>query len=293
MYNQLSERKELMKNAIALGTFDGIHKGHLAVLNMPDSYNKIALTFEKPPKAVKTGESCLIMTFAHKSARLSDMGLHVEGIRFEEVSNIPAGVFLDIVYSKYAPALISCGFNYRFGQGGIGDTGLLRDFCRRHGIELKVAQPVIVNGSIVSSTNIRKCLKNGDISGANAALSEPFFFEGTVNHGDGRGRTLGFPTLNQRYPADFTPLRFGVYKTIVQADGREYRGITNIGKRPTYPVDYVISETYIDNFSGNLYNKNIRITPLKFLRPEIKFRDPKELKEQIEKDFKELYSEEM
>ena len=282
-----------MKNAIALGTFDGIHKGHLAVLNMPGSYNRIAITFEKPPKAVKTGESCLIMTFAHKSARLRGMGLQVEGIKFEKVADIPAGEFLDMVYSKYAPALISCGFNYRFGRGGTGDTGFLEEFCRRRGIELKVASPVMANGSIVSSTNIRKCLKNGDIPGANAALSEPFFFEGTVNHGDGRGRTLGFPTLNQRYPADFTPLRFGVYKTLVEADGRKYRGIANIGKRPTYPVDYVISETYLDNFSGNLYNKNVRITPVRFLRPEIKFGSTQELREQIAKDFKELYSEEM
>lgn len=142
-------------------------------------------------------------------------------------------------------------------------------------------------GEPVSSTRIREYLKNGEIEAANALLTFPFSFTAEVISGDRRGRTIGFPTVNQKYPSELIPLKFGVYKSKIIADGAEYEGITNIGIRPTFKTDYIISETYIIGFSGNLYGKCITTVPTRFVRGEVKFSSVDELKKQIEADIKE------
>ena len=146
---------------------------------------------------------------------------------------------------------------------------------------------VSVNGEPVSSTRIREHLKNGEIEAANALLTFPFSFTAEVISGDRRGRTIGFPTINQKYPSELIPLKFGVYRSKIIADGSEYEGITNIGIRPTFKTDYIISETYIIGFSGNLYGKSVKVEPLKFVRGEVKFSSVDELKRQIAADIKE------
>ena len=115
-------------------------------------------------------------------------------------------------------------------------------------------------------------------------LESEFSFTAKVQRGDSRGRTIGFPTINQRYPEDLVKIKFGVYKTKVLFDENVYNGITNIGIRPTFESEYIISETYIKDFSGDLYEKEVEIIPQKFLRQEIKFASLEELKKQIEKD---------
>ncbi|MGI6279741.1 MAG: riboflavin biosynthesis protein RibF [Acutalibacteraceae bacterium] len=277
-----------MKNSIALGTFDGLHKGHMAVLTVPDEYNKIALTFEKPPMAVMTGEPELLMSFSEKEKRLAELGITAVKLKFEDIRDIEAEDFLLFIKEKFSPAFISCGFNYRFGKEGKGDTALLSTFCAQNNIELKIAEPVIFDGEVVSSTRIRGLLKECKIEEANRLLTRPFSFEAEVISGDKRGRNLGFPTINQIYPPELVSLKFGVYKTRVLIDDKEFTGLSNIGKRPTYPINYVISETYIKGFSGNLYGKTVKILPVCFLRPERKFSSLKELKEQISKDLESI-----
>jgi riboflavin kinase/FMN adenylyltransferase len=115
-------------------------------------------------------------------------------------------------------------------------------------------------------------------------MKNPFFFEAEVLQGDKRGRTIGFPTINQKYPEDLVKVKFGVYKTKVIADGKAYDGITNIGLRPTFESEYIISETFIKDFSGDLYGKTVKIVLEEFIRPEVKFGSLEELKQQIEKD---------
>lgn len=273
-----------MKNALALGTFDGLHKGHLAVLSMPDNYNKIALTFEKPPKAVLSGKPCSIMTFEDKAQGMEELGIKALRLKFEDVCNMTAEEFLQSIKKEFDPKYISCGFNYHFGKGGLGNTRLLADFCKEQGITLKVCEPVEQGGAPVSSSRVRAHLEKGEIKMANSLLIKPFSYSGTVLCGDGRGRTLGFPTVNQRYPAELIPPRFGVYETEIEIHGKVYTGITNLGKRPTYPIDFIISETYIKDFSGDLYGEYLKITLKKFLREEKKFSSPQELTEQIKRD---------
>ena len=274
-----------MANAIALGTFDGVHKGHRAVLDLPEDFRKIAVTFSLPPKAVLTGKNALINSIEDKCRILKSIGIdEILTLRFESVREMSPEEFLGFLKEKYNPKYISCGFNYRFGKMGQGDTYLLKKFCADNGIELKIAEPVKVGDDIVSSTFIRNLLSNGDVGMASSLLSEPFSFTATVIEGDKRGRTIGFPTINQRYPEELVKLRFGVYKTKIEIDDNVFYGITDIGIRPTYKSDYVISETFIKDFSGDLYGKDLRIIPIEFLRDEKKFSSLEELKKQIEFD---------
>lgn len=274
-----------MKTALCLGSFDGLHKGHRAVLSVPDDYYKVALTFKVPPKSVLNKENSLIMTPIDKCQSLKDFGIDkVEVLDFLKVKDMPYDEFLKFVKEKFKPSLISCGFNYRFGKGGLGNTDSLREFCKANNIVFNYVDAVNENDVTVSSTLIRNYLLGGEIEKANSLLLKPFSFTSLVIEGDKRGRTIGFPTVNQKYPNELVKLKFGVYKTKVLIDGKTYYGVTNIGKRPTFETDYVISETYIKNFSGDLYQKLITIIPQKFLREERKFSSLYELKEQIKSD---------
>ncbi len=277
-----------MQNAVALGTFDGLHKGHLAVLSIPDGYRKIALIFDIPPKCTQKGEVELLLTPSEKIKLLKKLGFDVHTLKFDDVKNLSAEEFLEFVREKFNPSLISCGFNYRFGKRGLGDTSLLESFCKENFITLMVQQPVTDNGETVSSSLIRNALKTGDILKANRLLGYDFSFTAEVIKGDGRGTGLGFPTINQKYPDDLTKPKFGVYKAEITIDGEAFKGITNIGTRPTFPTDYIICETFIMNFDGDLYGKNINITLKEFLREEKKFSNEKELSAQVLSDIEKI-----
>lgn len=277
-----------MKRAIALGTFDGVHKGHRAVLSLPADMQKTAVIFAQPPKALLSGQPSSIMTAEDKCAALKKIGIdEVFTLDFNRVKDMPPADFLIFLKEKFAPDLISCGFNYHFGKNAAGNTDMLHDFCRQNGIEFNCHCAACEGGEPISSTRIREHLKNGEIEAANDLLTFPFSFTAEVISGDRRGRTIGFPTINQKYPSELIPLKFGVYRSKIIADGSEYEGITNIGIRPTFKTDYIISETYIIGFSGNLYGKSVKIEPLKFVRGEVKFSSVDELKRQIAADIKE------
>lgn len=276
------------KTAVALGTFDGVHKGHRAVLDLSRGYeNRVAVTFESPPKSDITGKVGLITTVKDKCDILKTLGFsEVCLLDFGKVRDMHADEFLDYLKNKYSPSLISCGFNYRFGRGGEGNKDTISAFCKKNGMEFSCAECVYEDGKAVSSTAIRDMLSKGLIECADRLLCKPFSFEAEVITGDRRGRTIGFPTVNQRYPDELVRIKFGVYKTSVLIDGRRYTGITNIGIRPTYRSDFIISETNILGFSGNLYGKKLRIIPVRFIRPEKRFSSAEELKSQIAEDYK-------
>lgn len=275
------------KTAIALGTFDGVHLGHRAVLDLPVDYKKVAVTFTAPPKAVFSGKKELIITVNEKCARLKKIGIdEICLLEFNQVRDMTALDFLKFLVEKYSPSFISCGFNYRFGKNGEGDTEFLSSFCKENGIEFNCQSCVSIDGVQVSSTVIREKLACGEIEEANKLLVEPFSFTAEIITGDKRGRTMGFPTINQKYPDELVKIKFGVYKTLVEFEDKQYIGITNIGIRPTYESNYVISETHILDFSGDIYGKEVTITPLLFLREEKKFSSLSELKSQIDADLK-------
>ena len=271
-----------LSNAIALGTFDGVHSAHKKVLNLPDRYKKIAVCFAKPPKTYFGNQAKLLTNEQTKFELLKKSDIdEVCSLEFAEFKEKSADDFLLFLKDKFSPRVISCGYNYRFGKGAAGDIKLLEEFCNKNGIKFMCAKRVERGGKTVSSTLIRELLSGGKIKDANALLGYKFSFTAEVIGGDKRGRTLGFPTINQRYPEDLVQLKNGVYKTRVIVGGEEYEGITNIGNRPTYPIDFIVSETYIKNFSREIYGEEVTIIPLEFLREEKKFGSIEELKQQI------------
>ncbi len=271
-----------LSNAIALGTFDGVHLAHKKVLSLPEKYKKIAVCFSKPPKAYFGNETKLLTDEKTKNKLLERAGVdEICTLDFSEFKDKTPMEFLAFLKDKFSPKIISCGYNYRFGKGAAGDTKLLEEFCIENDIKFICTKKIERNGKTISSTAIREALKDGKISAANSMLGYRFSFSAEVIGGDKRGRTLGFPTINQHYPEEVVSLKKGVYQTKVIVNGKEYDGITNIGNRPTYPSNFIVSETYIKNFSAEIYGENVTIIPLEFLREEKKFDSVEELKKQI------------
>jgi riboflavin kinase/FMN adenylyltransferase len=203
---------------------------------------------------------------------------------YDEVHDIEPSDFLDMLFGKYEVKAVVCGFNYRFGKGGQGDAALLSHYCSEHGAEAVVVPATTVSGQTVSSSLIRELIANGDISFANTLLGRPFSFDSEVIHGEERGRTMGFPTINQQLDEQLAIPAFGVYATAVTIDGKDYPGVTNIGIRPTFLLKKPLCETYIIGFEGDLYSKTITIKLLSFMREEQRFQSLEELAYAIEND---------
>ncbi len=276
-----------MKTAIVLGTFDGLHAGHRAVIEKANGFYSIAVTFDIPPKSVQTGEPQLLMSPEDRIERLKKLGIDkVDTQNFHDVKDIDAGVYLEKLKQKYNPQRIVCGFNYRFGKNAAGDTSLIADFCNKNDIEF-VCVPAVKQGeTILSSTNIRSLLREGKMGEAVSQIYGGFSFTAPVIHGDARGRNWGFPTANQEYPKDFVKIKFGVYISRVTIDGKRYDAITNVGIRPTFKTDTVGCETFIKDFSGDVYGKQMKTELVKFVRGEQKFSSIDELKNAILNDVK-------
>lgn len=272
--------------AVALGTFDGLHLGHKAVLNstLKDGFTPVALTFDLPPKF--TSKQNLLMKPKEKINALLRLGITAEVMDFEKVKDISPIDFLSFIQKKFSPKIIATGYDFRFGRGASGTTEHIAEFCKSEGIEYISTKAVEVNGEAVSSTKIRNFISSGEIKSANQMLGDNFSFSGEIVHGDERGRTIGFPTLNITYPLELVTPKFGVYASLTQVDGKIYKSVTDIGVRPTFKTDYVISETNIIDFKGDVYGKTAKIYLVDFIRGEVKFSGIDELKSAISLDKK-------
>ena len=279
------------QHILALGNFDGLHRGHIAVLREALSVaarkrmRPVVLLFDRHPKEVLTG-TCppMLMTPEDKARRLKHMGFRVETVSFEGLQNLSPDAFLAHVQRNLAPAALCCGRNYRFGANAAGTVDTLRMLCPARNMEVHVVEDAIVGGRPVSSTRIRALLESGDVPGANLLLGRPFSFAFPVVDGDKRGRVLGFPTLNQWFPPKFVHPRHGVYASKVCLKQVWYPAVTNLGVRPTIGTDSFRSETHIPGFSGDLYGQTVEVHLLEFLRPEADFGSLDALKTQIAAD---------
>jgi len=282
---------ENIKTAVALGSFDGLHKGHKSVLACALSYGErglvpCALLFASHPLLSLTGSAPEEILQPHiRSKMLADMGVEEKRIDFADVMNLTAEEFFEsIILGKLNAGAVCCGENFRFGKGGKGDVALLKELCEKAGVEITVAPTVSCNGEPVSSTRIRKAIKEGDIKSANEMLGYEFGYEAVVKTGYRRGRLMGAPTINQYFDRGFIVPKNGVYACKVNIYGKNYAGVANIGLRPSFENEDLRSETCILGFDGDLYGEIIKVDLLEFLREEIKFPDIELLKEQIKKD---------
>lgn len=282
---------DITNTAIALGTFDGVHAGHSAVLKeaVNSGFYSVCLAFRIPPKCFFSDENIILTPESVKTRLIKEIGIdRVDYIDFPSVKDLSAEAFFNDIKAKYSPSLIVCGYDYSFGKGGKGDTELLKSLCDKNDISLKIIDKVTVNGETISSSFIRKLLINGEIEKANSLLPECFSIHGEVVHGDKRGTDINFPTINQYYPERAAKIKFGVYMSCTDINGKTYYGMTNIGIRPSFPVKKPLCETNLFDFSGDVYGQNIKIKLLSFIREEKTFSSLSELKDAIENDKKEI-----
>jgi riboflavin kinase / FMN adenylyltransferase len=267
---------------VAIGTFDGVHVGHRQVIDRADT----VLTFEPHPLRILHPDATpkLIMPFEIKR----DV---IEGLRVQELvvipfnrefSTIPAEEFCSRILAETLQAeRVSVGENFRFGAKAKGDPEMLAD---RNEFEARVVPLVEVDGEIVSSSRIRAHLAAGEIDVANRCLGAPFLFEGPVVEGDGRGRTLGFPTANLVPPDDLVSPGHGVYAAF--ANG--HPAAVNVGIRPTFETGRgLLIEAYLIDFEGDLYGKTLRIAFVARLRGERRFPGVEDLVAQMHRDVEE------
>lgn len=272
--------------AAALGSFDGLHLGHRQVIGNTLSapgLRPAVITFQQNPSvSLQKKPVPLLTTNEQKLALLEEMGVEVVYLLpFDRIRDMEPEDFVEALYRVCRVRALSCGFNFRFGKKGRGDAGLLKELCREKGMELSVTPPVSVAGETVSSTRIRACLEQGDVQQAGQLLGRPFGYDFEVTHGRQLGRTWGTPTINQPFPAGYVLPRFGVYASLVEVEGQKYYGVTNIGVKPTVGSDCALSETWIPEFSGDLYGKKVPVELLDFIRPERKFDSLDQLKNEI------------
>ncbi len=263
-------------NAIALGMFDSVHIGHEAVIKgvLDASCRSAVITFDKIPH--KTGGA--ILSDDEKIKKLLATGVDaVEVLNFDDVKDMTPEEFLNMLTRDRRVRKIACGFNFRFGKNAEGDTEFIRLYCEKNGIEFFMADEVCVDSVTVSTSYIKKLLLEGKVEKASKLLGKPFGFTAAVTKGDGRGKTLGFPTINQIYPESKAPLKSGVYHTKVTVDMKVFDAVTDVGTRPTFERNIVCAESHIIGFNENCYGKNIHVSFLERIRDEKKFASVDEL----------------
>ena len=269
---------------VALGTFDGLHMGHKAVITAEKSQyeRKIALMFIQHPQS-KNGEApCRLITPQQEREILFSWGVEPVYLDFTEISDMSPTEFVDtILVDKLNAKSIACGFNYRFGKGAEGDVNTLMTLCAEREIKLTVVDKIEYNDEPVSSTRIREAVRTGDMKAARAMLGRYFSYDFEVLHGDERGRVLGSPTINQFFTHDFQVPEFGVYASFTDVDGKIYPSVTNVGVRPTIGNSEKRSETNIIGYNGDLYGQYPRVFLVEKVRGEKAFGSLDELRESI------------
>lgn len=279
------------KTAVALGTFDGLHKGHMSVINKAVAQKSngllpVILLFSDHPLKILTGASPKeLFEGSIKEREIKKTQCTEYTVSFERIRNMSPEEFVsEILKNELNAGFVSCGFNFRFAKNGEGDTHVLSELCKKYGIDAQIADVVDLGTECISSTRIRTAIENGEIETANKMLGRKFSYNFEVVSGDHRGRNLGFPTINQFFPDTFVVPKYGVYASVARIGSKEYPAVTNIGIRPTIGNSKPRSETCILNFSGDLYGTNTEIALVSYLRPEVKFESLEKLSEQIKAD---------
>ena len=291
---RLTGGQRLSGTCLCLGNFDGIHRGHAAIVNAclrkakESGLTSVVWTFGRHPDRYFPGHGKeSILSSEDKALLLEEMGASVlveeDFARVRDLS--PAAFCREILAGELGAAAVVCGFNFRFGKNGEGTPEDLKREMKKAGADVIVVPPVLWRGEPVSSTRIRLALTEGRPEDAREMLGRPYFIRFPVTEGKRLGRTIGFPTINQVYPADYVIPRRGVYAVEAILDGKRYGGVCNVGRRPTVEENGAdTAETHLFDFSGDGYGKTATVRFLRFLREEKKFRDLAALKEQIAHD---------
>jgi riboflavin kinase/FMN adenylyltransferase len=287
--------REPTRRAFAVGLFDGVHRGHTAVLGAAveaareNDFEPAAATFYGTTMTAKNIKHRLILMQNERERRISKAGIeYIKDFHFDEVRDLSPAEFIKLLRDEYNAGAIIVGEDFRFGKNKSGDTETLKTICNDLDLKLTVTPELYESenkNAKISSAHIRDLLESGETEKANTLLGYNFYYYKTIIKGRQLGRTMGFPTINQLIPPSQVKVKYGVYSSEVTIKGVKHRGLTNVGMKPT--VDYngsPLLETYINDFSGDLYGKRLRVHLLKYIRPEEHFDSLEALKKQMEAD---------
>lgn len=292
----VSPTADIDANAVAIGFFDGVHFGHKKLLNQMQNFalsNKlktVVFTFDNSPKQLlcpdlfkgylteRNEKFSLLKKFNISKIVTTKFDLNFANINYKDFVK-------KILIDKLNANAVFVGYNFTFGSNREGNANLLKKELSNYGIKCFIVEQCKINGEAVSSSAIRATIEEGNFDKANLFLGREFAFGGTVEHGDARGRTMGFPTANLPLKDTFKVLPpNGVYACYTDTTTGTYPSVVNMGFRPTFDKDIHLLEAHLIDFSGNLYDQAIRVRFVKKLRPEIKFHSMDELIEQISTD---------
>lgn len=280
--DHLSVPARLKGGAIAIGNFDGMHRGHQAVIAAAVAAARsrglpvFGLTFEPHPRDVfRPDHPVFRLSPPDVKARLAE-ALDLDAlVRIEFTRDFatldPESFVKTVLVDELAIRHVTVGWNFHFGNGRHGTTARLAELGEKYGFTVEILPPFETeDGFTVSSSAVRDRLAEGNLAEAAGLLGWHWFFDGKVVDGDKRGRTIGFPTANVSLP-DQVRLAHGVYAVFADIDGERRIGAANWGRRPMFDNGHAVFETYVLDFSGDLYGKTITVTPISYLRPELKF----------------------
>ncbi len=298
---KLQKTTQSTKTAIALGQFDAMHIGHSAIIKSVvrharenGLFSLVHIFDNNPIEAIRGEKIPSINTLEKRLEILRSIGVDIVCIaHFDaEYMNIKYKDFVSLYLHKiFGASLVSVGYNYRFGKGGVGDAQALKNECKKHAIDVTVMPQIELSGEVVSSTLIREKLTQGDVEDVAKMLGRYFSIRGEVVYGNQiGGERLGFPTANIEIPDEVILPKPGVYITRTRVGDKMYRSITNLGLKPTVEKDIKCIETHIDGVFGSLYGEVIEVEFCAFLRDTKKFDSLDALSEQLKKDKKMMQS---
>ena len=299
VYTNIEDLPPFKNAVITIGTFDGVHQGHLQIIRQlikesgEVNGEPVLITFYPHPKQVVESLQkpiYILNTPEEKYELLRDAGINnIVVVPFtREFAEQPAGSYIkDFLVEKFHPHTIIIGYDHRFGKNRAGDYHLLEDEAEKFGYKVKEIPEHVLQDVTISSTKIREALLSGDIATANEFLGYHYFFSGLVIEGNKLGRTIGYPTANlQITDAQKLVPANAVYAVDVEVEGfaAKYRGMMNIGVRPTVDGVTHVTEVNIFDFDETIYGKTVKVSLAKRLRSEVKFSGLEALKEQLAKD---------
>jgi riboflavin kinase/FMN adenylyltransferase len=289
---------EGVRLSCALGNFDGVHTGHRELLlkAAKKEYGATASavwTFRLHPQLyLGTHAVKIITSMEQKLEYFRETGIEYAILEdFPRVSSLEPEEFAKkLLINELGVVHAVCGFNFSFGKKAGGNCAMLKEYFEECRCNVSIIPPLKIDGDIVSSSLIRAKIEGGKVADAKKLLGHPFSIFLPVTEGRKLGRKIGIPTINQVFPENYVIPRFGVYACECHVDGKVYRGIANVGIRPTITEETKLTgcETHILDYSGNLYGKKIRVDFCQFIREERKFASVDELVSEIKQNIAQI-----
>lgn len=295
IFNSLEEIENIEETVVALGNFDGVHKGHQQIISRTvksaeaAGYKSAVFTFSNHPKNLMADEIVVknILYAEEKAAIIESLGVdYMFNIPFDrKILTMDPIDFIDkLLLGKFNMRQAYCGFNYRFGYKAAGNAEILMKEGMKKGFGIHIQEPFQIDGNLVSSTFIRGLIQEGRVDQCLKYMGRLYSIGGEVVVGNKLGRTIGFPTSNIMIDETMVTPPNGVYVTYCTYNGVRYPSVTNVGVKPTIGTYHKNVETHIFNFDKELYGKNIRVEFLEKTRDEQKFESVEALSKQITDD---------